>query len=361
MMRRIALAIVGLVAGVAGAQSARREPIRQSTLTTKTQSSCAPIVMGAKAPSDEDRRRARDLAARGQQAAILGDSTAALNSLRQAAALDPTNADFAYQLGRVYEQSKSGANAAAEYCRFLVLAPNALEAAEVRDRILTIIPPRADPASAAAQREFQLGTSAYDAGRFLEAELHFSGALKGDSTWADAYYDRALVRVALAQRVNAMNDFERYLRFKPEATDRLQVVARIDRLRRAQLSQSQALVLGLVVPGGGQMYTRRPVRGALLFGMAAVALGVGAQGKTTTSTIEQTGTDPFGHRYTFTTTRSIKEHPYLAPGIIAAGGIAIVSAVEAFRYAGRVNTGAERLSFFVAPGPDRVVARFEFR
>ena len=364
MTRRIAWAFVVLAAGAAGtadAQLARNEPIRQSTLTTQKQSSCAPIVMGTKTPSDADRRRARDLAARGQQAAILGDSTTALSSLRQAAALDPTNPDFAYQLGRVYEQSKSGANAAAEYCRFLVLAPNALEATEVRDRIITIIPPRTDPTAAAAQREFQLGTAAYDAGRFLEAEQRFSGALKGDSTWADAYYDRALVRLALAQRANALNDFESYLRFKPEASDRLQVVARIETLRRAQLSQSQALVFGLVVPGGGQMYTRRPGRGVVLFGLSAAALGFGAKGQTKTTTVEQTGTDPFGHRYTFTTSRTTTEHPYLAPGILAAGGIALVSAIEAFHYAGRVNTGAERLSFYIAPGPDRLVARIELR
>jgi len=361
MMRRLTLAGALIAAGSAGAQSARREPIRPSTLANRSQSSCAPIVMGGKAPSDDDRRKARDLAARGQQAAIIGDSAAALNSLRQAATLDPTNADFAYQLGRVYEQSKAGTNAAAEYCRFLVLAPNALEAVEVRERIMTIIPPRTDPTIATAQREFQSGISAYNAGQLLQAELHFSGALKADSTWADAYYDRALVRLALAQRVNAMSDFERYLRFKPEATDRLQVVARIERLRRAQLSQSQALVLGLVVPGGGQMYTRRPVRGALLFSVAAVALGVGAKGQTKTSTVQETGTDPFGHRYTFTTTHSTTEHPYLAPGIIAAGGIAIVSAIEAFHFAGRVNTGTERLSFYVAPGPDRLVARIELR
>ena len=361
MMRRIALAFVVFAAGAAGAQSARREPIRPSTLAMRTQSSCAPIVMGSKSPSDADRSRARDLAARGQQAAILGDSSAALNSLRQAATLDPTNADFAYQLGRVYEQSKAGANAAAEYCRFLVLAPNALEASEVRERIMTIIPPRADPTIVAAQREFELGTAAYNAGQFLQAELHFSGALKGDSTWADSYYNRALVRLALAQRVNALTDFERYLRFKPEASDRLQVVARIERLRRAQLSQPQALAFGLVVPGGGQMYTRRPVRGAVLFGLAAGALGLGAKGQTKTTTVEQTGTDPFGHKYTFTTTRSTIEHPYLAPGILAAGGIALVSAIEAFHYAGRVNAGTERLSLYLAPGPDRFVARVELR
>jgi tetratricopeptide (TPR) repeat protein len=361
MMRRIALAFVVLAAAAAGAQSARREPIRPSTLTTRTQSSCAPIVMGSKSPSDADRRRARDLAARGQQAAILGDSSAALNSLRQAATLDPTNADFAYQLGRVYEQSKAGTNAAAEYCRFLVLAPNALEASEVRDRILTLIPPRTDPTVAAAQREFQSGIGAYNTGLFTQAETHFSAALKGDSTWADAYYDRALVRLALAQRVEAMNDFERYLRFKPEASDRLQVVARIETLRRAQLSPPQALVLGLVMPGGGQMYTRRPVRGALLFGLTAAALGVGAQGQTKTTTVQQTGTDPFGNRYTFTTTRETKEHPYLVPGIAVAGGIAIASAIEAFHYAGRVNTGSERLSLYIAPSGDRLVARVELR
>jgi tetratricopeptide (TPR) repeat protein len=361
MMRRLMFVGALVVAGSAGAQSARREPVKQSTLATRTQSSCAPIVMGGKAPSDADRRRARDLAARGQQAAILGDSTTALNSLRQAAALDPSNADFAYQLARVYEQAKAGASAAAEYCRFLVLSPTSLEAAEVRDRILTIIPPRTDPNIAAAQRDFQSGIASYNSGQFLQAQLHFSAALKADSTWADAYYDRGLVRLALDQRADATNDFERYLRFKPEATDRLQVVARIEALRRAQLSQSQALVLGLVVPGGGQMYTRRPVRGALLLGVAAAALGVGAQGHTKTTTVQQTGTDPFGHSYVFTTTMTTKEHPYLAPGIAVAGGVALVSAIEAFHYAGRVNTGSERLSLYVAPAGDRLVARVEIR
>lgn len=361
MIRRLTLGCT-LAVATAGAQSSvRREPPKQSTLTTRTQSSCAPIVMGTKAPSDDDKRRARDLAARGQQAAILGDSAAALTSLRQAASLDPMNADFAYQLGRVYEQSKAETNAAAEYCRFLVLAPNALEAVEVRDRILAIIPPRTDPTTAAAQREFQSGIAAYNAGQFLQAQLHFSGALKGDSTWADAYYDRALARMALAERVNAMNDFESYLRFKPEATDRLQVVARIDNLRRAQLSQGQALVLGLVVPGGGQMYTRRPVRGAVLFGLAATALGVGAKGQTKTTTVQQTGTDPFGHKYTFNTTKTTTERPYLAPGIAVAGGIAIVSAFEAFHYAARVNSGSERLSLYLAPAGDRLLARVEIR
>ena len=361
MIRRLAFSLVMGVAASAGAQSARREPPKQSTLTSRAQSSCAPIVMGTKAPSDDDRRRARDLAARGQQAAILGDSTAALNSLRQAATLDPTNADFAYQLGRVYEQSKSETSAAAEYCRFLVLAPKALEASEVRDRILAIIPPRTDPAVAAAQRELQSGIAAYNAGQFLQAELHFSGALKGDSTWADAYYDRGLVRLALSERVNAMNDFESYLRFKPEASDRLQVVARIETLRRAQLSQSQALVLGLVIPGGGQMYTRRPVRGALLFAVAATSLGLAVHGQTKTATVQETATDPFGHRYTFTTTKSTTERPYLAPGIAVAGGIALVSAFEAFHYAGRVNTGSERLSLYVAPAGSRLLARVEIR
>jgi tetratricopeptide (TPR) repeat protein len=359
--RRISIFVALLAAAPVGAQSARRETPRQSTLTTRTQSSCAPITMGTKAPSDDDRRRARDLAARGQQAAIIGDSVAALNSLRQAATLDPTNADFAYQLGRVYEQSKAGPNAAAEYCRFLVLAPNALEATEVRDRILTIIPPRADPTTAAAQREFQSGITAYNAGQFLQAQLHFSGALKGDSTWADAYYDRALVRIALAERVNALNDFESYLRFKPEASDRLQVVARIETLRRAQLSQSQALVLGLIVPGGGQMYTRRPVRGALLFGLAATALGVGAKSQSKTTTVQQTGTDPFGNRYNFTTTKTTTEHPYLAPGIVVAGGVALASAFEAFHYAARVNAGTERLSLYLAPAGAGLLARVEIR
>ena len=317
--------------------------------------------MGAKAPSEADRRRARDLAANGQQAAILGDSTSALNSLRQAAALDPTNADLAYQLARVYEQSKAGPSAAAEYCRFLVLAPASLEAAEVRERILTIIPPRTDPNVAAAQREFQSGTTAYNSGQFLAAQLHFSGALKGDTTWAEAYYNRALVHLALAQRVDAMNDFERYLRFKPEATDRLQIVARIDMLRAHSCHSHR--------PSSSDSSCRVAAR-FILAALCAARCCLASRRRRWATALKvkrkrrppcRQARDPFGNRYTFTTTRSVTEHPYLAPGIVVAGGIALVSAVEAFHYAGRVNTGSERLSFYLAPGVDRFVARVEIR
>jgi tetratricopeptide (TPR) repeat protein len=81
---------------------------------------------------------ARALVQRAQQAAILGDRASAREQWRQAAELDPTDADLAYQLARAHEGAGAFADATTEYCRFLALAPNAREAAEARDRIAVL-------------------------------------------------------------------------------------------------------------------------------------------------------------------------------------------------------------------------------
>ncbi|MEO6529224.1 MAG: tetratricopeptide repeat protein, partial [Gemmatimonadaceae bacterium] len=88
-----------------------------------------------KSVTDLQRRTARDLAQRAQQSAILGDRTAARDQMTQAAALDPSNPDLAYQLARAQESAGAPDDAATEFCRFLALAPNAPEAAEARERV----------------------------------------------------------------------------------------------------------------------------------------------------------------------------------------------------------------------------------
>ena len=78
-----------------------------------------------------------------------------------------------------------------------------------------------------------------------------------------AYYDRALARLGRGATQLASVDLEQYLRLKPEADDRAAVVTRIAALQRRTLSPATALSVGLVLPGGGQYYTRRPVRGVI--------------------------------------------------------------------------------------------------
>jgi TM2 domain-containing membrane protein YozV len=217
-----------------------------------------PAVKRPAAPTDAQRRAARALVQRGQQAAILGDRAAAREQFRQAAQLDPTDADLAYELARAHDGAGASADAAAEYCRFLALAPSAPEAAEVRERVATLsVPPRA---AAPAPRP---------------------------------------------------------------------------------LSPTNALALGLVIPGGGQFYAGRPMRGMLALGTAAIAFGWGMSAQPGSVSVQETALDPFGNPYNYTVTRATTSRPHLVPGLAAAGAIAIASAVDAYHFSRRMSDGRD--------------------
>lgn len=230
--------------------------------TAAAHAAAAPVRAGCPAtpsfalPTNSQRRAARALAERGQQAAILGDRTAAREQLRQAAALDPSDPDIAYQLARANDAAGAAADAAAEYCRFLALAPTAPEAAEARDRIAILAPP---------------------------------------------------------------------------------TVAAVPPVRGPRLSPARALSLGLVVPGAGQFYTGRPVGGALSLAAVGGALACALHQSTSLTSVQQTALDPFGNPYTYTTTQQTSSRPCLVPGLVAAGVVAVASAVEASTYARHVN------------------------
>ena len=334
--RYASLACLHLLAAVAAAQApVRREPLKQGTPPAAPRALCPPALPPA-APSDADREKARDLAQRALQAALLGDSTAARDELREAATLDPTNADLAYRLGRAHEAVRASTDAAAAYCRFLTLAANAPEAAEVRARVTALtasLPP--DPRTTPTLASFQAGISAYESGRIAEAEAAFTTTIGGAPQWPEPYYNRAMALLARGQNEAAVRDLEQFLRLKPETSDRVAIVTRIASLRRATFAPSPttALAAGLALPGAGQYYTRRPMRGAITTAAAGVAFVVALMQRTSTSTVERTGTDPFGNPYTYTTTLRTKERPYAVPGVALGLGIAAASAYDAFKYA----------------------------
>jgi tetratricopeptide (TPR) repeat protein len=303
--------------------------------------------------TEAQRHRARDLARQAQEAAILGDRTSARDELRQAAALDPANADLAYQLARAYEATGAGDDAVRQYCRFLALASDAPEAAEARDRLAAL---RSTPAAvdAGAVRpaieSFRRGLAAYDAARFIDAEAAFGGAIVAEPAWADAYYDRALTLLALGDRDQARRDLEQYLRLKPEAEDRTQVVARIDDLRRRGDAPAQALALGLIIPGGGQFYTGRAGLGLAALAGAGAAAAYGFQQRIVTKTVDQQATDPFGHPYTYTVTQQSTERPNVVPGVAAVAAILVGGAIEAYLHARDANGPPPRVSVAGGPG-----------
>ncbi|MGE5731206.1 MAG: hypothetical protein ACM37U_04645 [Gemmatimonas sp.] len=340
---------LSLCPSIAFAQSsAPRDVLKRTTLSATTRGSCPPVP-AAQAPTAEQRRRARDLAERGQQAAILGDSVSARDQLRQAAQLDPSDPDLAYRLARANETAGAADDAATEYCRFLALAPTAPETAEAKEKVALLARPVMTGEARAAEATFRAGIAAYERGQMIEAQAGFNAAILRQPNWADAYYDRALVLLRRGDRDAARSDLEQYLRLKPEADDRALVVARIDALRRSTPSPASALAIGLLIPGAGQMYTGRPVWGLVSLASAGGALAYGLQQRTRLVSVQQTATDPFGNPYTFTTTRSKTDRPNLIPGAAVAGGITLAGAIEAFVFAHHAREAGQGVAVSIRP------------
>src|SRR5437868_10922235 len=201
----------------------------------------------------------------------------------------------------------------------------------------------------AAEPTSRAAIAAYERGQMIEAQAGFNNAIKSQPNWADAYYNRALVLTTLNQRDAAQRDFEQYLRLKPEADDRALVVARVDGLRRGTPSPTNALAMGLVIPGACQIYTGRPLHGAVSLVAAGAAWAFGLQQTTKTVTVQQTATDPFGNPYTFSTSRLRTERPNLVPGIAAAAAITLGGAVEAYMFANSARDAGKRLALSVTP------------
>jgi tetratricopeptide (TPR) repeat protein len=348
--RRLAVFIccAAFAPAIARAQSTnQRPPLKSAGVDATPRPVCSDVKPGG-SPTDEQRQRARDLVQRGQQAAILGDGAAALRDLREASTLDPTDADLAYQLARMYESAQDAANATKEYCRFLALAPTAPEAGEAVEKVRVLASATGGAAISPGTAIFRIGVLAYERGELAFADTAFTNAITADSTWADAYYNRGRVRLERGDRDRARADFMQYVRLRPQASDRAVVDAQIDALGRPAFSSLRAFSLGVVVPGAGHFYTRRPMRGVLTMLAVSGAVGVALLEKSTTISVQGTATDPFGNPYPITTTSVKTERPYFIAGVAAAGGIAAVSALNAALFA-RSASRVSRVALSVVP------------
>jgi tetratricopeptide (TPR) repeat protein len=360
--RVFAVAAVILGAPATGAQSpvaGARPPLKKGIPAVAARPACASVAP-PRPPTADQRRQARELAQRGQQAAILGDRVAARDQLRSAAALDPSDPDLAYQLARADESTGASAEAANEYCRFLALAPDAPDAAEARARIAELLVPSGEGAADIASAAFARGVSAYDLGHLESADSAFSVVIAREPGWAIAYYDRALTRAALGRRDGELSDYQSYLLRAPSASDRSVVESRVAALDGSAPSPARALSLGLVIPGAGQFYAGRPVRGLLTLVGTGAALACAMRQTANTRTFQESALDPFGNPYNYTVSRQVSERPCLTPGIAAAGAIALVSAIDAFTYVRRVGEGT-RVTVALAPDAQRVSFRVTLR
>lgn len=142
-----------LAAGPGGPASAQEPAPRQPALLGEVRGCPAPTAIPL--PSVQQRSAAARLISEANQAAILGDDHAALDLFRRAAALDPTDASVAYRIGRLHEELGEPREAAAEYCRYLALAPTSPEAAEVAAFVARFGPAETSSAGLAAAQTTQ--------------------------------------------------------------------------------------------------------------------------------------------------------------------------------------------------------------
>jgi tetratricopeptide (TPR) repeat protein len=333
-----------------------KEPLKQRPVIVRMRTACSASVVQSGSRSEAQRRDARDMAQRARQSAILGDVAAQLSYLRDAVGLDPADPNLAYELARSFESAGDLSSAALEYCRFLSLAPSVSEARDVRAHVATLVPPKPDTVVTVEGTALKRAVAAYDKGRWADAEAFFTTVIRVDSMSAETFYDRALVRALQNHRDAAADDYARYLRLRPEALDRALVVTRVNQLRAQRLSASQAFGLGVVIPGGGQFYVRRPVRGLLsLAGVGVASAFAMIETKTSTTTTEMAN-DPFGNPYSYSVTTAHKSRPYLASGLGVAGGIALFSAIDAALYARSVRASSPFVSLVPSRNGVDVVA-----
>ncbi len=192
-----------------------------------------------------------------------------------------------------------------------------------------VVPP--DYASGAASA-FQSGLHQLRARDMTGAVNALSAAVDSAPNWADAYYNRALAYEQQGRASAARSDFQSYLRLRPGADDRAEVVKHMAALGR---SPSDAFTRGAIFPGLGQFYTGRPVFGAIV--MAGVA------GSTVWALQKQNSVEmhlfpgPFGG--TDTVLVNVEKRPHLGVGLAVAGGLWALSALEASLHASSARRG----------------------
>jgi tetratricopeptide (TPR) repeat protein len=333
---RAGIAAAAIVVSLASAtDTALAQTLRpKRTLTVAVAPGCE-NVSARPTTTQRDVAAARRQSAAGQEAALIGDQKAARDAFAKAADLNPVDDRIAYDLGRAHEELADTTPAIREYCRYLTLSPAGSESGDVRGRLQQLVPASAAQSAQELLARFRLGLFLYDSARYDAAERAFDEVVQKAPLASEGYFNRGLMRAAIGSRAEALRDFEAYLAAVPTADDRAEVTRTIATLRRPVYGAGSAFIRG-VIPGFGQIYTGRPVRGVLVFAGAAAATGFAVVQTTTSKQIDYR--DPNGVPAPYT--QQYRERKYLVPGIATAAGLTVIGALEAVFYARRSSRGA---------------------
>ena len=318
--------------------------------------SCPPVDPNVQ-PSPEEVQQAARLGSDSEQALMLGDQERARDLLARATELDPTSAELAYRYGRILESLGETELAIESFCRALGLGSREQGIGDARPRLEALARAREPELPEAARSEFLNGLLQADLGNLEGAEEAFGAAFGLAPDWADAVYNRGIIRIRLSNPDMAVEDLQHYLTLNPNGNDAIFVSQRIGQLQIRQTSSVSpgiALGLGIPLPGMGQFYSGRALGGMTVLALAGGALAAGFLIEEVE--VRCVGSAPSGGECP--ADRIISEdtsNPYKMHGLIAAGVISVAGAVEAFIKAKRGGDGAPGEIVAVRAGNTRIV------
>ena len=353
VLSRSAVTALGILCLAAAGVTAQELPLRRA-LPPAPADPCGVAtaeISGIPQTSADQAAEADRRVADANQAAILGDPQRALMLLAEAAALDPASPLLRYRLGRAMEEMGEEDGAVAEYCRYLALAPNGPEGAEVRGRLDGTSPFTRRAAALEAYAAFSDGIEAYDRGEYETSALHFSRALVLEADWDAAHYNRGVAYVRAGRLGAGSADLGWYLELNPEAEDRAVIETRLQALQSAPAySPSTALLSGILIPGMGHFYSGRPGAGFLVLAVAGGSASAGLlvrEVEISCLGLPVNGECPPGQ-----IAGRDESRPFLVPGLAVAAVVTVAGAIHAFRGARRSGPAG----FSVAPSGDLILA-----
>jgi tetratricopeptide (TPR) repeat protein len=329
-----------LILGTASGLGGQELPLKRDLPGTDS-ISCAEIDPNVQ-PSPEEVEQASRLGSDSEQALMVGDQERARDLLARATELDPTSAELAYRYGRILESLGEVEPAIDQFCRALGLGSREQGIGDARPRLEALSRAREPELPEAARSEFLNGLLQADLGNMEGAEEAFGAAFGFAPDWADAVYNRGIIRIRLENPDMAVEDLQQYLILNPNGADAILVSQRIGQLQIRQtssVSPGTALGLGIPLPGMGQFYSGRALGGMTVLALAGGALAAGFLIEEID--VKCVGSAPSSGECP--ADRVVSEdtsNPYMIHGIIAAGVISIAGAVEAYIKAKRGGDGA---------------------
>jgi len=315
----------------------------------------------------------------GMVAGLRGQHEEARLLFRQASFLDPSNQLVPYRLAVTLEALGDAEGAISEYCRYIALNPAGDDVEQTRQRIRELSD-RAGADATAWRTAAANGVTAFRAGMHSDAARAFGRVVELRPNDPEGYYNRGISLLAAGDGAAGVADLKRYLELAPNAGDRPLVERYLENLPPITAAEDSTaipvgsgngsngvlatggatagsaqpppgvpllpapgsvLLRGLLIPGLGQLTTGRPALGVMVLG---AAVGSAAYGLIEKTVIERrSGTDPFGNRYEYDA--EVPGRPNLKVGLAAAGGIALIGALE-----GYLHTRGEWARLTVAPG-----------